>query len=344
MKTAHILTLLICGLGVIHGFILGLYLLLKKDRSSISHKILGLLLIVFGIRISKSIFLYFTVDLDYMLITLGLNLILLLGPLFYFYTKSYLKNTLDINGYLYLHGIPFIVFLIGNSFQLLSKDFYVSFGIYIIYLHFLTYIISSFVFQRTYLKTHKDVSTLKKQWLQCIHIGIIFIWASYFFFLLGDTIPYILGPLIYSIAIYFLSLWALSKNILKSDEKKYQNSSLSSDTSKAIFNQLEDYFQNEQPFLNPDLKLQMVASVLKVTPHSLSQAVNENNHQNFQQFLNRYRIQAAQEMLAQKSSKKLTISSIAYDCGFNSISAFNTAFKKITGQTPSQFRATSNLS
>lgn len=342
MKIEHILILLICGLGVIHGFILGFYLLTKKDSKSMSSKILGVLLLFFGIRISKSIFLYFTVDLDYILITLGLTVILLLGPLFYFYTRSFLEKNFSIKNKMFLHGIPFLIFLILNSFQLLSKEFYLSFGMYFIYLHFLSYILSSFYYKKSFLRKENQLSLIKKRWLQIIHIGVVFIWVSYFFFLLGDVIPYILGPITYSVAIYSLSLWAIRNNILKEDEKKYQNSTLNSDQSIEIYHKLECYFTNEKPFLNPNVKLQIVASKLNITPHVLSQSVNENCKQNFQQYLNSYRIKEATQILSLKENKKVTISSIAYDCGFNSISAFNTAFKKIMKQTPSKYRDTFN--
>lgn len=338
MKTEHILILLICGLGVIHGFILGVYLLAKKDTKLLSNKILGILLIFFGIRISKSIFLYFTIDLDFVLITLGLTLILLLGPLFYFYIQSFLLKNFKIEKKTFIHGVPFLVFLVLNSFKLLSKEFYLSFGIYFIYLHFLTYILMAFFFKRTFQKKAPPLTSTKRKWLNLIHIGIIFIWASYFFFLFGDSIPYILGPITYSITIYPLSLWAIRNKILKEDEKKYQNSTLNSLKSIEIFNKLERYFNDEKPFLNSNLKLQVVASKLNVTSHSLSQSVNENCKQNFQQYLNSYRIKEATLILSSKENKKVTISSIAYDCGFNSISAFNTAFKKIVNKTPSQFR------
>lgn len=342
MKTEHILILLICGLGVIHGFILGFYLLTKKESRSISNQILGALLVLFGIRISKSIFLYFTNDLDFILITLGLTVILLFGPLFYFYTKSYLLKDFKLKKKMLIHGIPFLVFLTLNSFTLLSKQFYVSFGIYIIYLHFFIYILASFFWKTNYLKKNNNVSLVKKKWLKLIHIGIVFIWVSYFVFLFGDYIPYILGPLTYSIVIYSLSIWALTNKALKEDEVKYQNSKLGSEKSSKIFKNLEAYFLNEKPFLNPDLKLQMVASNLHVTTHSLSQVVNENCKQNFQQFLNSYRIEEAKKILLSEENKLMTISSIAYDCGFNSISAFNTAFKKLVNQTPSQFRDSVN--
>ena len=342
MKIEHIFILLICGLGVLHGFILGIYLLAKRKPKSPSNKILGILLLLFGLRISKSIFLYFTNDLDFILIVLGLTLILLLGPLYYFYTKSYLNQSVKLEKKAFIHVLPFIIVLVLNSLALLSKEFYVSFGIYAIYLHFLAYIISSFLWKENYLKSNRSVGQIKRKWLTYTHIGIFFIWVSYFVFLIGDYIPYIVGPLTYSIAIYSLSLWAISNKALQEDEKKYQNSSLDNHTSSELFKALENYFYAERVYLNPNLKLQMVAAELKVAPHTLSQVVNENYDHNFQHFLNAYRIQEAKIKLGSTAHKNLTISSIAYDCGFNSISAFNTAFKKLVNQTPSQFRSLIN--
>lgn len=338
MKTEHILILLICGIGVIHGFALGISLLIRKEPKLLSNQFLGVLLVLFGIRISKSIFLYFTNDLDFILITLGLTLILLLGPIFYFYTQSYLKDSFRVKKTMLLHGIPFLILLLLNSFKILTKEFYVSFGIYVIYLHFLTYVLISFLWKRKFLRKKTSISTIKTKWLTLIHIGVVFIWISYFIFLFSDYVPYVLGPLTYSVVIYSLSFWAIANKALKGDEKKYQNSTLNSEKSSEIFKRLEVYFSNEKPFLNSELKLQMVASVLKITPHTLSQSVNENCNQNFQQYLNSYRIQEAKKILSSKNNRVLTISSIAYDCGFNSISAFNTAFKKFVNKTPSQFR------
>jgi AraC-like DNA-binding protein len=43
-------------------------------------------------------------------------------------------------------------------------------------------------------------------------------------------------------------------------------------------------------------------------------------------------------MLIDPSYNRLTIAAIAFECGFNSLSSFNTAFKKMKGKTPSVFK------
>ena len=57
---------------------------------------------------------------------------------------------------------------------------------------------------------------------------------------------------------------------------------------------------------------------------------------NFTIFVNEYRINQAKELIV--TDKHLKLESIGYACGFNSKSTFYSAFKKITGMTPAQFK------
>lgn len=339
MLPEHILILAICGLGVFHGLSLGTYLIVGTRPHSLPNKLLGALLVVFGLRISKSIFLYFTSDLDIMLVMLGLTLILCFGPLFYLYVRSFLQKDFKLTKRQLLHAVPFVSFLLLTGLGIVGKEFYMPFGILFIYLHFLVYIIISFLWQRKHQRSNTDESkTSTRKWINFIHLGMAFIWVSYFMFLLDEIVPYIAGPITYSLVIYPLSFWAIMKKVHQPEEKKYQNSRLANAESLRVISRLEAHIKEEKRFLNPDLKLPIVAAELKTTPHVLSQAVNENFGQNFQQYLNTYRVEAAQQMLASAKNAHLTIASIAFDSGFNSLSAFNTSFKKVLQKTPSQYR------
>jgi AraC-like DNA-binding protein len=77
---------------------------------------------------------------------------------------------------------------------------------------------------------------------------------------------------------------------------------------------------------------------LSLKPHIVSQVINDQLSCNFNDLINSYRIEDAKEMLHDPGKNNITIASIAYDCGFNTLSAFNTAFRKFTKMTPSQFR------
>jgi len=70
----------------------------------------------------------------------------------------------------------------------------------------------------------------------------------------------------------------------------------------------------------------------------LSQVINENIGKSFFDFVNEYRVRETKKALADSRSEQFSILGIAMDAGFNSKSAFYTAFKKYTGMTPSQFK------
>jgi len=71
----------------------------------------------------------------------------------------------------------------------------------------------------------------------------------------------------------------------------------------------------------------------------LSQIINESKNINFYDYVNSYRISEAKDLLSSNCDK--TILEILYEVGFNSKSAFNTAFKKFTSVTPSKYKLSS---
>ena len=74
------------------------------------------------------------------------------------------------------------------------------------------------------------------------------------------------------------------------------------------------------------------------TSYHLSQLLNENLNQKFYDFVNGYRVEEAKRALFDPANDHLTILAVALEAGFSSKSAFNAAFKKFAGTTPSDFR------
>lgn len=100
---------------------------------------------------------------------------------------------------------------------------------------------------------------------------------------------------------------------------------------------LEALMQKEQSYLNPDLSLFDLAKSLSTNVSFLSKVINQSFQLNFNDWVNKYRIEAFIELVKAGAHKTNTILSLAYDSGFNSKPTFNRAFKKITGITPQQF-------
>jgi len=101
---------------------------------------------------------------------------------------------------------------------------------------------------------------------------------------------------------------------------------------------LKQYMVEKKPFLNPSLTIQDLSDGMEVPTRELSLLINHKLAQHFFDFINSYRIESAMEILDDAAKSKITILEILYSVGFNSKSSFNTAFKKHTGITPTEYR------
>lgn len=90
-------------------------------------------------------------------------------------------------------------------------------------------------------------------------------------------------------------------------------------------------------YKNPTLTLTDLAKVLGVNRRQASTIINQEFEQNFNDFVNSYRVAAVKEQFARGDHKQFTILSIALGCGFNSKTTFNRVFKKHTARTPVQW-------
>lgn len=106
----------------------------------------------------------------------------------------------------------------------------------------------------------------------------------------------------------------------------------------AYYKELLYWFEKQKPYLNPYLNLLSVSEYLNISSGYLSQIVNKLTGTNFSEFINVYRLNVAKGMLTSPSFSNYTIIAIGLESGFNSKSAFYTAFKKNTGITPSEYR------
>jgi AraC-like DNA-binding protein len=106
-----------------------------------------------------------------------------------------------------------------------------------------------------------------------------------------------------------------------------------------IRNILDVAMREKRVYTNPHLTLNDLSEVVNIKPYVLSKVINECYHQNFRDFVNRYRIEEFIVLAKQESGKRLTFLALAFEVGFNSKSTFNIAFKKITNFTPREYFA-----
>ena len=90
--------------------------------------------------------------------------------------------------------------------------------------------------------------------------------------------------------------------------------------------------------MQPELTLPRLAGMVGCSINHLSQILNSKFEMTFFDFLNSYRVEEAKLILRDMSASHQSILDISFAVGFNSNSAFYSAFKKKTGLTPAQFR------
>ncbi len=345
MKILDVALIVLSSAGLLHGMLFALYLIFFKKKKSLPNLLLGLILIFMAFRIGKSVLLYFGKDLEPVFIFVGLTFLLLIGPLLRWYFLAMTTPNFKLPESRLLELTPFG--LIFGASLFVTKEWYenstwtiivFSSGLLFIYLHFACYIGLAWGVFRTARKKHPKEQRTKSQqaifrWLRLLLFGFILIWGSYVVNILDEAVPYIIGPLVYSGVVYFLSYKAFQLRAIELDGGVFKQNS-----NKQLFTEVSKLVLGNQLYREPDLSLSKLGTLLGKSTQHISLVVNEYAQRNFNDYLNYHRVQDAKQLLLDAENEKYTISSIAFDVGFSSLSSFNSAFKKFEGTTPSTFR------
>jgi len=100
---------------------------------------------------------------------------------------------------------------------------------------------------------------------------------------------------------------------------------------------LDEFLLNEKPFLRHRYSLRDLSEETGIAMHQLSAFLNKRQGINFNDFINQYRVRYCLEFLNRSLIKKVNLSELSSMCGFNNRNTFTTSFKKVTGETPSEF-------
>ena len=174
-------------------------------------------------------------------------------------------------------------------------------------------------------------------YLQILSYGL---WIFKVLFIFRDSWDNISAAL-QTLTIYAVNFFVIKDAIFqqsKSGDKKYQKSALSKTQGKAILQKLVQEMRNNQPYLNPKLTLKMLAEQINISPHHLSQVLNEQLNKTYYEWIAEYRVSAAKDLLVSPKYQHYKLVEIGTLAGFNSRSVFYKAFKKLEGCSPSAFK------
>ena len=292
----------------------------------------------------------------------------LLGPAIYFYTYTILNPNFKYRPIHLLHLLPFLLnFIELLPFYLSSPEnkvanylVFLNKGSVIMPFHYLmkTFLFSFyFIAQFFLLKKYRLVELIENKTNSYLFYWFIIYMSSQFILIAGVFLDLITGLKLFedpyrfsmlmiaffhfSVIIGLLLFPELLYGTFAIDTKvteKYSRSKLTDTEKNKILNLLYDFIKREdKPFLNEKITLAEVSKLLNVGPHQISQVINEKTNNNFNDFINCYRIEESKKLLISASHSNLTIDAIAQKAGFNSKSAFYRAFKKNSGITPKEF-------
>ncbi len=283
--------------------------------------------------------------LEPIFIFVGLAFLLLIGPLLRWYVLGMTRPDFRVTKTHYFELLPFVLIFIASLF--VTKEWYensemviiiFASGLIFIYLHLAFYIAMSWYIVKKVKQQHLGTLQTKSQkaildWLPLLIAGLAVIWASYVLNILDDAVPYVIGPIVYSLVIYYLSYKAFQLKVTDLDGNAFKVND-----DPILFDKITKLVIDDKLYLEPDLSLSKLSKRVGRNTQMISSVINQYAGRNFNDFINYYRIQNAKASLVNDESEKYTISSIAFDMGFSSLSSFNGAFKKFEGMTPSAYR------
>ena len=297
-------------------------------------------------------------------------------PFLFLYIFSFTTKDFKFRKVYLLHLIPFLFFLVmiilkfhiksadslreilqtDSLFSLMESRIFDFFH----YLQFFGYAVASLIILRNYRIKIKNVfSTIEHinlSWLNFVVFGFIswklLRFLNYILWITTESsivmYLYIVAEIIFLIFVSLMFLKGLRQPVILTGyeenqyKRKYKKTSLSEAMKENYKNNLLQYMEKQKLYLDSSLYINELAEKVSIPPHHLSQVINTCFDQNFFDFINSFRINESKRLLSEQNSVKKTVLEILYATGFNSKSVFNTAFKKHTGMTPTQFKKLRN--
>lgn len=351
--------------GAVHGFFLAIVLWTLPRGNRSANRLLAPLVALYSIHLLH-IVLYWTRELDALVHFWGTPWLFpyLYGPLLYFYVRALTEPRFRLAPRSAAHAVPFALAVLAFSrFYLLDAELkrrlleasYLSttqgsnpfvLAVWSLqFVHFTCYFVASLG------RVGAAPTAAELRWARRLLVAFASSFSCWFAYGVAVSLGVaysraidVAATMAMTVSIYGVGYTALREpevfvGELRRPRGKYESSPLSGGELSELRGRLVDLMTRERPYRNVDLRLADLAGLVGVTPHELSQILNQGFGERFNDFVNRYRVEDAKRLLRDPGLRGESLLKLAYEAGFNNKTSFNQAFKKQTRMTPSRYRA-----
>ncbi len=355
------------------GLFLSAIIFLSRKGNTNANKYLSLLIFIFSIL---KIWEFLTqsrliVYLPHLIMVLN-PLLFALGPLVLLYVYALTSTDWKFSRFHLLHFIPVLasycifipvylltenekIRIINSAFT--NRTFIISpvfFSAAI--LQILVYLVFAIIKLHEHFRNIKNnfsyTERISLVWLRNLLVIFIVLWIAFVMRIFyRSKLVWGLSALFSILSVYFVGYFGYNQPVIfqeamddtapdanSKSKKKYASSALTEKEILENLNKVQMLMDKERLFLKNDLKIGDVGQKIHLPAYYVSQVINERLGKNFFDFINEYRVKEVQVRLSDRNNDHLTILAIGYDSGFNSKTAFYSAFKRVTGVTPMDFK------
>ncbi|MEO9891715.1 AraC family transcriptional regulator [Aurantibacter sp.] len=352
--------------GVIQGLAFGIMLLVINKRRKNYSYCLGLILILYSLQRVTVVFAELNIfELYPELFLLPTISYWLLFPIFFIYTQkisilSEKKNKI----WLLYPGIAYFIFqlyifllpyetklIIAEQSWFITPKFIGLFYGWVVAIWNLKFIENH---KREVLNQYTETKNKELKWVkQFIIFALIatVVYAFQFYLLPKNIYSRVFFLCIDLTIIYWLSFYGIMQTNIHSVIAQDTNNKTTATPSLVLKNQqrvdykelktlvdrIENHLLETELYTESELTIVEVANLLDVHPRKVSTAINTIKKQNFNNYINRFRVEKAITVLQSKDAEHFSVEGIGNKVGFKSKSAFYSSFKKETGTTPTQY-------
>jgi AraC-like DNA-binding protein len=331
-------------------FLLGILFFFIPKGNLLANRMLGLFLTCVGYLTFSMTMLEDIVLLPFLIRVFEPFSLLLLPSLYLYYVRLEDQRN-NFSFYEWLHFAPPILslavifpFLVKSDeykiewlhLSIQDYSFYTRFN-YLLAIQLIIYIVL-FALKINYFYSKDYIKGDKGKVIARLKHFIVFMLVT---FTIGLILMFLFTPDLYFLAIpvqlivlYGIFLLIKSSKLLDVVYTSSPAKPFKSDVSRKI----DEYLDSSEDFFSPGISLEIVSSKINVSIHEISRYINDNKNLNFNEFVNKKRIEEAKKRLHENEWKHLSFDGVGHSVGFKSKTTFYRAFKKFTGYTPGEYR------